>query len=139
MRTFAAGIPNRSFCCFLFTGWRQSKTEHGSEHEMKNACLYHRVSARRHFEHLKKQMKKEINCTTDLCVNLKTILRSGKRARSGKSYLGILHRDEASEEFNFDEHYTFIEVLPITEKHIPHVFNMSNEICKALGGLIEKG
>ena len=57
-------------------------------------------------------MKKEINCTTDLCVNLKTILRSDKRARSGKNYLGILHRDEASEEFNFDEHYTFIEVLP---------------------------
>jgi len=26
---------------------QQSKTEHGSEHEMKNACLYHRACARR--------------------------------------------------------------------------------------------
>jgi len=33
---------------------QQSKTEHGSEHEMKNACLYRRVSARRHFNTAKK-------------------------------------------------------------------------------------
>ena len=32
---------HRSFCCFLFR-CQQSKTEHGSEHEMKFACLYHR-------------------------------------------------------------------------------------------------
>jgi hypothetical protein len=40
---------------------QQSKTEHGSEHEMKNAYLYHRVSARRHFNTIKKY-EKGIEC-----------------------------------------------------------------------------
>lgn len=42
---------------------RQSKTEHGSEHEMKNAYLYHRASARRHFNTAIK-MKKVFNAKT---------------------------------------------------------------------------
>lgn len=66
-------------------------------------------------------MKKEFNCNTDLSVNLKTILRSDSRAKSGKSYLGILRRDEPLEEFNFDEHYTFIEVLPNENVPVPVV------------------
>ena len=60
---------------------------------------------------------------TALAVNLKTILRSDRRAKVGKSYTGVLRRDEPAEEFNFDEHYTFIETLPTTEKRNPRVFD----------------
>ena len=60
---------------------------------------------------------------TALAVNLKTILRSDSRTKTGKSYSGVLRRDEPSEEFNFDEHYTFVETLPTTEKRNPRIFN----------------
>ena len=62
---------------------------------------------------------------TELGVDLKTILRSDRRAKVGKSYTGVLRRDEPSEEFNFDDpHFTFIETLPMTFcKRNPHVFD----------------
>ena len=42
------------------------------------------------------------NFTTELCVDLKTILRSDRRAKKFKDYRGVLTRDGR-------EHFTFIE------------------------------
>ena len=110
---------------------------------------------------------------TALCVDLKTILRSDKRMKAGKEYQGVLRRDVESEEFRYDEHYTFIETMPWTRRRNPRVFRgryititrrsdgtlrpnfkpmkvgqdfsleryalgVYNEICMALGGLIEE-
>ena len=105
---------------------QQSKTEHGSEHEMKNAYLYHRASARRHLNTTNKIMKKVLdpkkieagskksheprllgsiveemlqgwNRNTELSVDLKTILRSDLKMKVGKEYQGVLRCDsEAS-------------------------------------------
>ena len=91
---------------FFFDVSQQSKAEHGSEHEMNNAYLCHRVSARRHFNTAKKIMKKVFNAktkagsnrmkeprlvgdilqemymgwnrNTELCVDLKTVLHSDR-------------------------------------------------------------
>lgn len=53
---------------------------------------------------------------TDLCVDVKTLLRSDRRARQGKSYTGVLTRDA-------EEHYTFVEAQPSTDgKRNPHLF-----------------
>jgi hypothetical protein len=40
---FAVEISNTEFLLLSFLDIQQSKTEHGSGHEMKNAFLYHRV------------------------------------------------------------------------------------------------
>ena len=42
------------------------------------------------------------NFTTELCVDLKTILRSDRRAKKFKDYRGVLTRDGR-------EHFTFLE------------------------------
>ena len=48
-----------------------------------------------------------LNCNTDLCVDVKTLLRSDRRTRLGKNYTGVLTRDA-------EEHYTFVERQPST-------------------------
>ena len=82
-------------------------------------------------------MKKVFNATkktnmqgwhtnTDLGCDVKTILRSGRKMKVGKDYLGILKLDsEASiDEFiSRDAHYTFVETLPWSMKRNPKVFN----------------
>ena len=40
---FAVEISNTEFLLHSFSDIQQSKTEHGSEHEMNNAILYHRA------------------------------------------------------------------------------------------------
>ncbi len=61
-------------------------------------------------------MNKVLNANTELCIDLKTILRSDRRAKMRKDYPGVLTRDGR-------EHYTFIETLPTTDgKRNPHVF-----------------
>lgn len=63
---------------------------------------------------------------THLGVNLKTILRSDRRAKTGKSYLGVLRLDSDAIEDEFlcsDTHFTFVEALPQTEKRNPRIFN----------------
>ena len=110
---------------------------------------------------------------TALCVDLKTILLSDRKMKMGKEYQGVLRRDVECEEFNYDEHYTFIETLPWSMKRNPRLYNgkyisitrrddgslrpnfkpmstgrdfsveryafgVYNEICMALGGLIEE-
>ena len=66
------------------------------------------------------------NRNTDLCVDLKTILRSDTSMRTGKEYQGVLRRDSDAEIEDFrcrDAHYTFIETLPQSAgKRNPHVF-----------------
>lgn len=53
---------------------------------------------------------------TELCIDLKTILHSDRRARMRKDYPGVLTRDGR-------EHYTFIETLPEqAARRNPHVF-----------------
>ena len=62
---------------------------------------------------------------TDYGCDVKTILRSDRRLRTGKDYLGVLRRDPDSVVDDFlsrDAHYTFVETLPWTEKRNPRVF-----------------
>ena len=70
-----------------------------------------------------KEMLQGWHRNTELSVDLKTILRSDRRLQSGKDYQGILRRDVESEEFYYDEHYTFVETLPWTRKRNPRLFN----------------
>ncbi len=53
-------------------------------------------------ERLRKMFTKITNFNTELCVDLKTILRSDRRAKMRKDYTGVLTRDGR-------EHFTFIE------------------------------
>ena len=59
---------------------------------------------------------------TILCCDLKTILRSDRIMKAEKEYTGILRRDVEIEDFRYDEHYTFIETLPWTQKRNPRVY-----------------
>ena len=66
------------------------------------------------------------NHNTELTVNLKTILHSDRRMKTGKEYPGVLRRDSDSEIEEFrcrDAHYTFIETVTSTpKKHNPRVY-----------------
>ena len=111
--------------------------------------------------------KKIFNISTELCVDIKTILRSEIIAKTGKSYQGLLTR-------NTEEHFTFTETVPQNDgRRNPHVFvgkyitvtrrddgtyrlnfrpmptgkgftvekyalGVFNEICMALEGLVEE-
>ena len=55
------------------------------------------------------------NRNTELCVDLKTILISDRRAKTNKDYPGLLTRDGR-------EHFTFIETQPTTAKRNPQLF-----------------
>ena len=120
-----------------------------------------------------KNIKKTANMqgwqpNTELCIDLKTILRSDRRANLKKDYMGVLTRDG-------EHHYSFIEsvfkssachrnVHLFVGKHITltcspdgmlrlnfknlvvdedfsverYAFGVYNELCMALGGLIEE-
>ena len=54
------------------------------------------------------------NLNTDLCVDLKTILRFDPLAVIGRSYLGVLTHDKV-------DHYTFTETSNAGKRN-PHVF-----------------
>ena len=63
------------------------------------------------------------NCDTNICVNLKTLLRNDSRAEDGKNYLGVLRRDIICEEYHYEDHFTFTEAAPQpAAKRNPHVF-----------------
>ena len=73
---------------------------------------------------MKKNNEKVWHNNTHLCVNLKTQLRSDRRAKSGKGYQGILRRDVECDEFLYDEHFTFTEIVPqAPQKRNPHVYD----------------
>ena len=63
------------------------------------------------------------NSNTALCVNLKTLLRSDRVMKSGREYPGVLRRDVECEEFRYDEHYTFVEMLPWLTRRNPKLFS----------------
>ena len=77
--------------------------------------------------HSKKTSRQGWHTNTDLGCNVKTILRSDKRAKAGKSYPGVLKLDSDAiiDEFLYrDPHYTFVETVPQTAgKRSPRVFN----------------
>ena len=63
---------------------------------------------------------------TELSVNIKTMMRSEKRMKTGKEYQGVLRRDSDAIDDEFlcrDAHFTFIEVEPWSTKRNPRVFN----------------
>ena len=63
--------------------------------------------------------------TTELSVDLKTVLHSDKRMKTGKEYLGVLRRDSEAviDEFRYrDPHYTFVETLPWCMKRNSRVY-----------------
>ena len=64
---------------------------------------------------------------TDLGCEVKTILRSDVRMKTGKEYPGVLRLDSEGivDEFLYrDPHYTFVETVPQTAgKRNPHVFD----------------
>ena len=55
------------------------------------------------------------NRNTELCVDLKTILISDRRAKTNKDYTGVLTRDG-------EGHFTFIETQPTTARRNPQLF-----------------
>ena len=62
---------------------------------------------------------------TLLCIDLKTKLQNEVLMKPGKEYPGILRRDVPCEDYGFDDnHYTFLEVLPLTAcRRNPRVFD----------------
>ena len=63
------------------------------------------------------------NHNTALGCDLKTILHSDRIMKPGKEYTGVLKRDVESDDFRYDEHYTFVETLPWSMKRNPKLFN----------------
>ena len=53
---------------------------------------------------------------TDLCMDVKTLLRTDRVTKIGKNYRGVLMRDG-------EDHYTFLESLrPAAVRRNPHVY-----------------
>jgi hypothetical protein len=51
------------------------------------------------------------NKNNELCMDVKTYLRSDRRMREGKNYQGVLRRDVVCEDFKYNESLTFIETV----------------------------
>ena len=64
------------------------------------------------------------NLNTEVCVDLKTMLRDDLRMKAGKGYLGVLRRDVEIDDFLYDEHFTFREerLTPAVCKRNPRVY-----------------
>lgn len=77
-------------------------------------------------EHTTESEKQGWHTNTDLGCEVKTILRSDVRMKTGKEYQGVLRLDSEGivDEFLYrDPHYTFIETAPpIAGKRNPHLF-----------------
>ena len=82
------------------------------------------------------------NRSTELSVNLKTILRSDARMETDKDYLGVLRRDsdrEVDEFLYHDPHFTFTEVaLPSSSgRRNVHLYEGRHITCtKRLNGTL---
>ena len=125
---------------------------------------------------MKKNNENVWHTNTDLGCDIKTILHSDRKMKTGKDYQGVLKLDQEGtiDEFlSRDPHYTFVEALPWSMKRNPRVFDgkyitvtrrddgslrlnfkelpkganfnlerfalgVYNELCLALGGLIEE-
>ena len=75
-------------------------------------------------ERLFVMIKKGWNLNTEVCVDLKTMLRDDLRMKAGKGYLGVLRRDVEIDDFLYDEHFTFREerLTPAVCKRNPRVY-----------------
>ena len=63
------------------------------------------------------------NKNTELCMDVKTYLRSDTRLKAGKNYQGVLRRDVECEEFKYNERLTFVETASKRMvKRNPHVY-----------------
>ena len=65
------------------------------------------------------------NRNTELGCDVKTILRSDRKMKVGKTYRGVLTRDYdrvVDDILYLDAHYTFVETLPWTMKRNPRVY-----------------
>ena len=63
------------------------------------------------------------NKNTELCMDVKTYLRSDTRLKAGKDYHGVLRRDVECEEFKYNERLTFVETASQRMvKRNPHVY-----------------
>ncbi len=71
----------------------------------------------------KKNNRKGCYKNTALCCYLKTVLQSDRVMKAGKAYQGMLRRDVETDEFLFDEHFTFVETMPQVEKRNLRVFD----------------
>ena len=71
----------------------------------------------------KKANRKGCYKNTTLGCYLKTVLQSDRVMKAGKAYQGMLRRDVETDEFLFDEHFTFVETMPQVEKRNPRVFD----------------
>ena len=75
---------------------------------------------------MKKNNENVWHTNTDLGCDIKTILHSDRKMKTGKGYQGVLKLDQEGtiDEFlSRDPHYTFIETLPWSMKRNPRVFN----------------
>ena len=69
-------------------------------------------------------MSKIFKKTTELCVNLKTMLLNDARMKPGKNYVGILVKDFTEINPWEDDHFRFIENPPsVSEKRNPRVYD----------------
>ena len=60
---------------------------------------------------------------TELCMDVKTFLRSDTRMKAGKCYQGVLKRHVMCEDFKYNEYMTFVETSNKTcTKRNPHIF-----------------
>ena len=76
--------------------------------------------------HSKKTNLNGWHTNTDLGCDIKTILHSDRKMKTGKEYQGVLRLDAegvVEEYLSRDSHYTFIETLPWSMKRNPRVFN----------------
>ena len=71
----------------------------------------------------KKNNRKGCYKNTALCCYLKTVLQNDRVMKPRKDYQGMLRRDVETDEFLFDEHFTFVETLPHVEKRNPRVYD----------------
>ena len=63
------------------------------------------------------------NKNTELCMDVKTYLRSDSRMKAGKDYHGVLRRDVTCEEFHYNEVMTFVETTNQKRvKRNPHIY-----------------
>lgn len=64
-----------------------------------------------------------MNPNTELCVNLKTMLRTDRVMEPGKRYRGTLTKEVACEEYGYEEHFTFTEAAkPQPVRRNPHIW-----------------
>ena len=78
------------------------------------------------FIKMKKNNENSWHINTDLGCDVKTILHSDRKMKTGKDYQGVLRLDAegiVDEYLSRDPHYTFVETLPWSTKRNPRVFN----------------